>query len=127
MDENLDILKRFWTEHTVSGKFPHHDIPAGVMFPKPVQKPHPPILIGGYVDRVLKRAALSGDGWLTYFYRPESFATSWQKIRSFAKEGGKDPAKMEIICKIRCSIAPTYAVRGNVALLLRALEEVLAA
>jgi hypothetical protein len=54
MDENLDILKRFWTEHTVSGKFPHHDIPAGVMFPKPVQKPHPPILIGGYVDRVLK-------------------------------------------------------------------------
>ena len=30
MDENLDILKRFWTEHTVSGKFPHHDIPAGV-------------------------------------------------------------------------------------------------
>ena len=73
MDENLDILKRFWTEHTVSGKFPHHDIPAGVMFPKPVQKPHPPILIGGYVDRVLKRAATVGDGWLTYFYRPESF------------------------------------------------------
>jgi alkanesulfonate monooxygenase len=91
MDENLDILKRFWTEHTVSGKFPHHDIPAGVMFPKPVQKPHPPILIGGYVDRVLKRAATVGDGWLTYFYRPESFAKSWGKIRDFAKEGGKDP------------------------------------
>ena len=94
MDENLDILKRFWTEHTVSGKFPHHDIPAGVMFPKPVQKPHPPILIGGYVDRVLKRAAVAGDGWLTYFYRPESFAKSWAKIRDFAKEGGKDPDKL---------------------------------
>ena len=51
----------------------------------------PPILIGGYVDVVLKRAALSGDGWLTYFYRPESFAKSWEKIRGFAKEGGKDP------------------------------------
>ena len=61
------------------------------MYPKPVQKPYPPILIGGYVDRVLKRAAVSGDGWLTYFYRPESFAKSWGKIRGFAKEAGKDP------------------------------------
>jgi alkanesulfonate monooxygenase len=94
MDENLDILKRFWTEHTVSGKFSRYDIPAGVMYPKPVQKPYPPILIGGYVDRVLKRAAVSGDGWLTYFYRPESFAKSWNKIRGFAKEGGKDPDKL---------------------------------
>jgi alkanesulfonate monooxygenase SsuD/methylene tetrahydromethanopterin reductase-like flavin-dependent oxidoreductase (luciferase family) len=71
-----------------------YDIPAGVMYPKPVQKPYPPILIGGYVDRVLKRAAVSGDGWLTYFYRPESFAKSWSKIRGFAKEGGKDPDKL---------------------------------
>jgi probable F420-dependent oxidoreductase len=91
MDENLEILKRFWTEHMVSAKFRHYDIPAGVMYPKPVQKPHPPILIGGYVDRVLKRAAVSGDGWLTYFYRPESFARSWSKIRGFAKQAGKDP------------------------------------
>src|SRR5262249_58871377 len=91
MDENLDILKRFWTEDKVNAKFRNYDIPAGVMFPKPVQKPHPPILIGGYVDRVLQRAAVAGDGWLTYFYRPESFATSWNKIRGFAKEAGKDP------------------------------------
>ncbi|MEA3155613.1 MAG: hypothetical protein QOK44_3202, partial [Betaproteobacteria bacterium] len=91
MDENLDILKRFWTEEMVKGEWPHHKIPAGVMYPKPAQKPRPPILIGGYVDRVLKRAAVGGDGWLTYFYRPESFAKSWAKVRNFAKEAGKDP------------------------------------
>lgn len=91
MDENLDILTRFWTEDMVKGEFMNHSIPAGVMYPKPAQKPRPPILIGGYVDRVLKRAALSGDGWLTYFYTAESFAKSWAKIRDFAKEGGKDP------------------------------------
>ena len=91
MDESLDILKRFWTEHMVSGKFSRYDIPAGVMYPKPLQKPRPPLLIGGYVDRVLKRAAVDGDGWLTYFYRPEGFATSWSKIRGFAQEAGKDP------------------------------------
>jgi alkanesulfonate monooxygenase len=94
MDESLDILKRFWTEHTVSGKFSRYDIPAGVMYPKPAQKPYPTILIGGYVDRVLKRAAVSGDGWLTYFYTAESFAKSWNKIRGFAKEAGKDPDKL---------------------------------
>lgn len=91
MDENLEILTRFWTEPMVKGEFTYHKIPAGVMYPKPVQKPRPPILIGGYVDRVLKRAAVSGDGWLTYFYRPDSFAKSWATIRDFAKEAGKDP------------------------------------
>jgi alkanesulfonate monooxygenase len=91
MDENLEIMTRLWTEDTVQGEWSRHKIPAGVMYPKPVQKPRPPILIGGYVDRVLKRAAVAGDGWLTYFYRPESFAKSWAKIRDFAKEGGKDP------------------------------------
>jgi probable F420-dependent oxidoreductase len=94
MDENLDILKRFWTEDMVKGEWMFHKIPAGVMFPKPLQKPYPPLLIGGYVDRVLKRAAVAGDGWLTYFYRPEGFATSWTKIRNFAKEAGKDPDKL---------------------------------
>jgi alkanesulfonate monooxygenase len=94
MDENLDILKRFWTEDMVKGEWMHHKIPAGVMYPKPVQKPYPPLLIGGYVDRVLQRAAVAGDGWLTYFYRPESFAKSWAKIRDFAQEAGKDPDKL---------------------------------
>src|SRR4051812_16814150 len=91
MDENLEILKRFWSEDMVKGEWTHHKIPAGVMYPKPVQQPRPPILIGGYVDRVLKRAAVAGDGWLTYFYRPEAFAKSWEKVRNFAKEAGKDP------------------------------------
>jgi probable F420-dependent oxidoreductase len=91
MDENLEILTRFWTEPMVKGEYTYHKIPAGVMYPKPIQKPRPPILIGGYVDRVLKRAAVNGDGWLTYFYRPDSFAKSWAKIRDFAKEAGKDP------------------------------------
>lgn len=91
MDINLDVLNEFWTKDLVQGDFGDHKIPAGVMYPKPAQLPRPPILIGGYVDVVLKRAALRGDGWLTYFYRPESFAKSWAKIRNFAKEGGKDP------------------------------------
>jgi probable F420-dependent oxidoreductase len=91
MDDNLEIMNRYWTEDIVSGEYLMRKIPPTVMHPRPAQKPRPTILIGGYVDRVLKRAALSGDGWLTYFYTPESFAKSWAKVRDFAKEGGKDP------------------------------------
>src|SRR5438067_13827107 len=77
----------------VNGKYTANDNSAAVMYPKPAQ-PRIPILIGGYVDKVLQRAATAGDGWLTYFYSPESFAKSWAKIRNFANEGGKDHEKL---------------------------------
>jgi alkanesulfonate monooxygenase len=64
------------------------------MAPRPAQKPRPPILIGGYVDAVLKRVATKGDGWLTYFYTPESYTQSWEKIVRFAREDGRDPATL---------------------------------
>ena len=72
MDENPEILKRLWTEPKVDGKYMKHNISAAVMYPKPYQKPRMPILIGGYVDKVLQRAATAGDGWLTYFYRRQT-------------------------------------------------------
>ena len=94
MDESLTIMTRLWTEDLVAGDYPPYNMKAAVMFPKPHQRPRPPILIGGYVDRVLKRAAVSGDGWLTYFYMPESFTKSWKKVCDFAAEAGKDPATL---------------------------------
>jgi probable F420-dependent oxidoreductase len=109
MDENLEILTRFWTEDMVKGEYSNHKIPAGVMFPKPIQKPRPPILIGGYVDKVLQRAAVSGDGWLTYFYRPEGFAKAWTKIRNFASEGGKDPDTLLNAAQLPIRIGPSRA------------------
>src|SRR5205085_9210210 len=105
MDENLEILKRLWTEKMVDGKYTAHDISAAVMYPKPAQ-PRIPILIGGYVDKVLQRAATAGDGWLTYFYSPESFAKSWAKIRNFANEGGKDPEKLLTRSQLPIMIGP---------------------
>jgi probable F420-dependent oxidoreductase len=95
MDRNLELLKRLWQEDLVDGDYPPHALDGAVMMPKPVQKPRPPILIGGYVDRVLRRAGQQGDGWLTYFYTPESFTTSWQKVREYAHEAGRDPAELE--------------------------------
>ncbi len=91
MEQSLEIINRLWTEPKVDGDYPPYKLRGAVLYPKPVQKPRPPILIGGYVDAVLKRAATKGDGWLTYYYTAESFARAWAKIRGFAEEAGRDP------------------------------------
>jgi probable F420-dependent oxidoreductase len=109
MDANLEILKALWTEPMVSGEWGPHKVSKAVMYPKPVQQPKIPILIGGYVDRVLKRAATVGDGWLTYFYTPEAFTKSWNKIRNFAEEGGRDPDTLLNAAQLPIRVGPSRA------------------
>jgi probable F420-dependent oxidoreductase len=91
MDRNLEILRRLWSEEQVDAEYPPHRLRGSNMSPK--RSRLPVMLIGGYVERVLKRAALTG-GWLTYFYTPEGFAKSWAKVRGFAEAAGKDPASV---------------------------------
>jgi probable F420-dependent oxidoreductase len=95
MDRNLEIMTRLWTEPDVTAEIPPYNMRHAVMFPKPASSPRPTILIGGYVDAVLKRAGQRGDGWLTYFYTPDGFTRSWRKVCDFAREVGKDPATLE--------------------------------
>src|SRR5262245_24221008 len=90
-ERNLDILVRLWSQDRVSLKVDEFNLREAVMRPRPVQRPRPPILIGGYVDAVLRRVATTGDGWLTYFFTPESYRRSWAKIEGFAREAGRDP------------------------------------
>jgi probable F420-dependent oxidoreductase len=110
MDENLTIMTRLWAEDLVVGDYPPYHMKGAVMFPKPYQKPRPPILVGGYVDRVLKRAGVAGDGWLTYFYTPESFTKSWKKVCDFAAEAGKDPATL-----LNCNQLPIMVGKSRAA------------
>ncbi|MCH7663893.1 MAG: LLM class flavin-dependent oxidoreductase, partial [Chloroflexi bacterium] len=91
------------------GTYPPYELAAAVMSPKPVQKPRPPILIGGYVDRVLKRAGVVGDGWLTYYYTAEGFAKSWDKVRRFAADAGKDPDTLRSINQLPIYIGKSRA------------------
>jgi alkanesulfonate monooxygenase len=94
-ERNLEILTRLWTEDRVSLQADEFNLREAVMRPRPVQRPRPPVLIGGYVDAVLKRAATLGDGWLTYFYTPESFRRSWAKVLDYARQAGRDPGTLQ--------------------------------
>jgi alkanesulfonate monooxygenase len=93
-ERNLDILVKLWNEDRVTLRVDDHNLREAVMVPRPAQRPRPPILIGGYVEAVLRRAGTVGDGWLTYFYTPESFTKGWGKVQAFARAAGRDPSTL---------------------------------
>ncbi|MEQ9122465.1 MAG: LLM class flavin-dependent oxidoreductase, partial [Alphaproteobacteria bacterium] len=62
-EENLEAIKRLWTEDTVSMKGSHFELIDAGCSSKPVQKPHPPIWVGGSADVVIDRAARLGYCW----------------------------------------------------------------
>ena len=94
MDENLDILKRFWTEDMVKGEWPHHKIPAGVMYPKPVQKPRPPLVLGAFGPRMLKIVATYADTW-NAFGTPKEMRERNQMLDDYCREIGRDPDTLD--------------------------------
>jgi probable F420-dependent oxidoreductase len=111
MERNLEILRRLFTEEQVDGEYPPHVLRGSNLSPKPFGGGMPTVLIGGYVDRVLKRAALNG-GWLTYFYTPAGFAQSWAKVCAFAREAGKDPALLLNANQLPIYVGPREAVEA---------------
>jgi probable F420-dependent oxidoreductase len=64
MEEGVEVVKRLWTERQVSFTGRHFKLEAAGIHPGPVQKPRPPIWLGGWSDRALARAARLGDAWV---------------------------------------------------------------
>ena len=92
VDEALVVCQRLWTEDEVShhGEFFSFD---GVVFePKPVQRPRPPILVGGESGAALRRAARLGDGWIGMSHDFDSGARQITTLRALLAEEGRDPS-----------------------------------
>jgi alkanesulfonate monooxygenase SsuD/methylene tetrahydromethanopterin reductase-like flavin-dependent oxidoreductase (luciferase family) len=64
--------------------------------PKPVQKPHPPIVFGGETPAALRRAAALGDGWYGVNHSPESAAQRVGELRRLLAEAGRKDAPFEM-------------------------------
>lgn len=97
-DEFLEVMRRLWTEPVVNfaGKWVKFETMR--MDPKPIQKPHIPIIVGGYADAALRRAVRFGTGW--YGFNRDHLATRDVLNRldaTFAKAGGKRGSEFEII------------------------------
>ncbi len=105
-ERNLELLLRLWTEGPVTIQVDELNLRQSVLLPKPYQTPRPPVLIGGYVDAVLRRVARMADGWLTYFYTPEGFTNSWNKVLTYAKEYGRDPSTLSATNQLAIYVGP---------------------
>ena len=87
--EGIDAVRTLWrdTPATFKGRFTSFE---GVSIdPKPVQRPGPPIWIGGRSDAALTRAGRQGDGWISYVVQPERYAQGVEKIRAAAGAAGR--------------------------------------
>jgi alkanesulfonate monooxygenase len=107
-EENLELLKRFWTGELVSGEARGIPFRNSIMLPVPAQRPGPRLLVGGYVDRVLKRVGEQSDGWLTYFYAPDAFTGAWQKIRGYAEAAGRDPDALHNVAQLPLCVGDSF-------------------
>ena len=107
-EQNLALLQRLWAEDDVT-ELERDDGRKLVhvrMLPRPVRRPR--VLVGGYVDRVLRRVARMGDGWLTYFYEAPSFERAWAKILDFADQEGRDPSSLVNVAQLPLCIDRTF-------------------
>ena len=95
--EALDVMKLCWTEEEAEYHGKYYDFPPVRSFPKPTQKPYPPILIGGMAPNVLKRIVAHADGWLPNRVSPQDIENSRKELETLCADAGRDPASIQII------------------------------
>jgi probable F420-dependent oxidoreductase len=104
--ECVRAIKLLWTESEPQFHGRYVSFDAVKFEPKPVQKPHPPILFGGESAAALKRAAALGDGWYGVGHSPETAAGQVRKLRAHLTEAARAGAPFEIT--VSCGV-PTLS------------------
>jgi probable F420-dependent oxidoreductase len=98
MREQIEAMQAIWTENKPEyhGEIVNFD--TMMTWPKPVQKPHPPVIIGGMFPHAARRALRYGDGWIPHSRRPqyEDVTDFLPQFRQMAAEAGRDPASVPI-------------------------------
>jgi probable F420-dependent oxidoreductase len=93
MREQVEAMKAIWTQTKPEYSGELVKFPPMMAWPKPVQKPHPPVIVGGAFPHAAKRAIAYGDGWIPHKARPQYGDVSefLPEFRRMAKEAGRDP------------------------------------
>jgi probable F420-dependent oxidoreductase len=98
MREQIEAMKEIWTKDTPEYHGEIVDFPPMMTWPKPMQKPHPPIIVGGAFQYAARRAIRYGDGLIPQAPAegsgsPEEFLP---RFRQMAKEAGRDPQSLSV-------------------------------
>jgi len=106
-DEYLDAFRELWTQDAPRFEGRHVKF-ADILFePKPVQKPYPPIWVGGESGPALRRTARIGDAWYPIGTNPQHrldsmkrFQAGVERLRRLTREAGRDPSKMGLAYRV---------------------------
>ncbi|TCK21458.1 TIGR03619 family F420-dependent LLM class oxidoreductase [Pseudonocardia endophytica] len=100
MDEYLRCLRALWTEDPVEFDGEFYTVPRSHVRPSPVQKPHPPILVGGRAAPALRRAGRLAQGWIGSSRQDlAEVGACAETVRDGAREAGRDPDAVRILLR----------------------------
>ena len=94
--DSVLAMKELWTKDEAEYHGRYYDFPPVRSNPKPVQKPHPPIFLGGSAKNVFKRIVEWGDGWMPALPSLVELEQGRAKINELAAQAGRDPSSIEI-------------------------------
>lgn len=114
-DEFLTVMQRLWADEVASFEGRHFTLPACRMDPKPVQKPHIPIIVGGHSKRAMRRAAEFGQGWYGFALTPELLSALLKDLDTALERAGRSRDGFEVV------VTPTFRVSDDAVLAYRDL------
>jgi probable F420-dependent oxidoreductase len=99
-EEFVAALRALWTEDVVEFHGRFYDIPPARFDPKPLQRPHPPLLLGGNVAAAWRRAGRLADGWVGGSMADLTrLGAVVDTVRRAAVEAGRDPDAVRLVCR----------------------------
>ncbi len=114
-DEALEIIKRLWTEDSVTFHGRHFDLDDYQLVPKPVQKPHPRIHVGGGAATVVRRAGRFADSLIPVGTTLDDARAMFEGAEQSASDSGRDPSTMTRAMHIFLCFAGSTEEAANIA------------
>ena len=99
--EAILAMKELWTKDEAEFHGKYYDFPPVRCNPKPVQRPHPPVFLGGFAPNVFKRVAAWGDGWMPVRVTHEQVKMGRATLDELAEAAGRDPKAIRLmVCNV---------------------------
>ena len=96
LEEQITAIKLIWANEEASFHGEHVRFDPIWSWPKPIQRPHPPIVLGGETDHTLRRVIKHCDGWLPRARDPEIIVRGIARLNELAEEAGRDPESISV-------------------------------
>ena len=106
-DECIDVMKALWADGAASYAGTHFAFQDALASPKPLQRPNPPLLIGGNGGPALRRVARCGDGWHPFLLGPEQMEQRLERLDEELAKVGRSREEITVSLRVDIDAVPT--------------------